>query len=87
MTQSMRRALCAVMEFVSVDSTGSVVLNDGDQLTSWSVVLNGHLEVSRPDGSIQHFHMGDRLDFNVTWLILSTVHFKNTKQSDIHRRQ
>lgn len=65
MTQSMRRALCAVMEFVSVDSAGTVVLNDGDQMTSWSVVLNGHLEVSQPDGSIQHFHMGDRLGFNV----------------------
>ena len=62
MTQSMRRALCAVMEFVSVELSDTIVLNDGDLLTSWSVVLNGHLEVSRPDGSFQHFHMGDRLD-------------------------
>jgi len=60
MTQSVRRALCAVMLYSSVDLPGSVVLDNEDELSNWSVVLNGHLEVLLPDGTIQHLHMGDR---------------------------
>jgi len=60
MTQSVRRALCAVMVYSSVDLPGSVVLSNDDDLAHWSVVLNGHLEVLLPDGTIQHLHMGDR---------------------------
>jgi hypothetical protein len=60
MTQSMRRALCGVMVFMSVDLAGKVVLGDADLVDSWSVVLNGHFEISRPDGTIEHLHMGDR---------------------------
>jgi len=44
----------------SVDSAGAVVLDNDQELTDWSVVLNGHLEVLLPDGTIQHLHMGDR---------------------------
>jgi len=60
MTQSVRRALCAVMVYSTVDLPGSVVLDNDDELTKWSVVLNGHLEVLLPDGTRQHMHMGDR---------------------------
>jgi len=60
MTQSVRRALCAVLLYSSVDTAGSVVLDNDVELTTWSVVLNGHLEVLLPDGTIQHLHMGDR---------------------------
>jgi len=65
MTQSVRRALCAVMLYSSVDLAGSVVLNNEDVLIKWSVVLNGHLEVLLPDGTIQHLHMGDRYDIMI----------------------
>ena len=60
MTQSVRRALCAVIVYSCVDLAGSVVLGDNEELTQWSVVLNGHVEVLLPDGTIQHLHMGDR---------------------------
>jgi len=60
MTQSVRRALCAVMVYSCVDLAGSVVVDNDVELTEWSVVLNGHLEVLLPDGTIQHLHMGDR---------------------------
>ena len=60
MTQSVRRALCSVMLYSTVDLAGSVVLSDEDELANWSVVLNGHLQVLLPDGTIQHLHMGDR---------------------------
>ena len=60
MTMSMRRALCAVMVFAVVEKSGTVVLSDGEKLDSWSVILNGHVEVSKQDGTIQHLHMGDR---------------------------
>jgi len=60
MTLATRRALCAVMVFAVVDKAGTIVMKDGEELDSWSVILNGHVEVTRPDGTIEHLHMGDR---------------------------
>ena len=60
MTLATRRALCAVMVFAVVDKAGTVVMKDGEELDSWSVILNGHVEVMRPAGTIEHLHMGDR---------------------------
>lgn len=65
MTLSTRRALCAVMVFAVVDKAGTIVMNDGEELDSWSVILNGHVEVTRPDGSIEHLHMGDSFGISV----------------------
>ena len=30
------------------------------QLDSWSVILNGHVEVTKPDESVDQLHLGDR---------------------------
>ena len=60
MTLATRRALCAVMVFAVVEKAGTIVMNDGEELDSWSVILNGHVEITRPDGTIEHLHMGDR---------------------------
>ncbi|KAI0211121.1 Rap guanine nucleotide exchange factor 2 [Lamellibrachia satsuma] len=64
MTLATRRALCAVMVFAVVDKAGTVVMKDREELDSWSVILNGHVEVTRPDGTIEHLHMGD--SFGIT---------------------
>ena len=48
------------MVFAVVDKAGTIVMKDGEELDSWSVILNGHVEVTRPDGTIEHLHMGDR---------------------------
>lgn len=61
MTLATRRALCAVMVFAVVEKAGTIVMNDGEELDSWSVILNGHVEIEKQDGSIEHLHMGDRL--------------------------
>ena len=60
MTLATRRALCAVMVFAVVEKADTVVMNDGEELDSWSVILNGRVEVERPDGTIAHYHLGDR---------------------------
>ena len=60
MTLAIRRSLCAVMVFAVVETAGTVVMNDGEELDSWSVILNGHVEIKRPDDTIEHLHMGDR---------------------------
>ena len=60
MTLATRRALCAVMVFAVVQKENTIVMNDGEELDSWSVILNGHVEITRPDGTIEHLHMGDR---------------------------
>ncbi|XP_067136215.1 rap guanine nucleotide exchange factor 6-like isoform X3 [Centruroides vittatus] len=59
MTLAVRRALCAVMVFAVVEKAGTIVLNDGEELDSWSVIINGHVEIEFPDGTLQELHVGD----------------------------
>lgn len=60
MTLSVRRELCAVMVFAVVEKAGTVVMNDGEELDSWSVIVNGQVEVELPDGTVRELAMGDR---------------------------
>ena len=45
MTLSVRRALCRVMVFAVVERAGTIVMDDGEELDSWSVIINGHVEI------------------------------------------
>ncbi|MPC34873.1 Rap guanine nucleotide exchange factor 2 [Portunus trituberculatus] len=35
-------------------------MNHGEELDSWSVIINGHVEVTQPDGLVHELHLGDR---------------------------
>ncbi|RZF43997.1 hypothetical protein LSTR_LSTR007269 [Laodelphax striatellus] len=59
MTLAVRRALCSVMVFAVVEKAGTIVMNDGEELDSWSVLINGHVEVEHSNGHIEHLHIGD----------------------------
>ena len=59
MTLATRRALCAVMVFAIVDKAGTIVMKDGEELDSWSVILNGQVEIETESGS-KFLQMGDR---------------------------
>ena len=45
MTHAVRYNMCAVMVFAVVDKAGTVVMNDGEELDSWSVIINGAVRV------------------------------------------
>ena len=62
MTLSVRRALVATMVFAVVEKAGTVVMTDGEELDSWSVIINGHVEVL--DGHSRELHLGD--SFGIT---------------------
>ena len=47
--------------FAVVDKAGTVLMNDGEELDSWSVIINGHVEVSDGNAAYQ-LHLGDRLE-------------------------
>ncbi|KAL3194575.1 hypothetical protein MRX96_016113 [Rhipicephalus microplus] len=64
MTLSVRRELCAVMVFAVVEKAGTVVMNHGEELDSWSVIVNGQVEVEMPDGTTHTLQMGD--SFGIT---------------------
>ncbi|PRD35235.1 UNVERIFIED_CONTAM: Rap guanine nucleotide exchange factor 2 [Trichonephila clavipes] len=64
MTLAIRRALCAVMVFAVVEKAGTVVMNDGEELDSWSVIVNGHVEVEQQGGKLEELHLGD--SFGIT---------------------
>lgn len=59
MTLATRRALCAVMVFAVVKKSGLLVMKDGEELDSWSVILNGEVEITYPDGSKKILTMGN----------------------------
>ncbi|KAM4807769.1 rap guanine nucleotide exchange factor 2 isoform 3-T3 [Rhinophrynus dorsalis] len=66
MTMSVRRELCAVMVFAVVERAGTVVLNDGEELDSWSVILNGSVEVTYPDVRTEILCMGNSFGVSPT---------------------
>ena len=43
-----------------VEDADTILMHDGEELDSWSVIINGHVEVTHPDGSIHQLHLGDR---------------------------
>ncbi|XP_066148649.1 rap guanine nucleotide exchange factor 6 isoform X4 [Euwallacea fornicatus] len=59
MTLAVRRALCAVMVFAVVEKAGTIVMNDGEELDSWSVLVNGCVEVVITGEENQTLSMGD----------------------------
>ncbi|XP_059174885.1 rap guanine nucleotide exchange factor 6-like isoform X3 [Physella acuta] len=59
MTEHTRRLLCEVMVFAIVPKEGTIVMKDGEELDSWSVILNGEVEITRPNGHKEKLQMGD----------------------------
>ncbi|XP_049804195.1 rap guanine nucleotide exchange factor 2 isoform X2 [Schistocerca nitens] len=59
MTLAVRRALCNVMVFAVVEKAGTIVMNDGEELDSWSVLINGHVEVEHSNGETEQLQVGD----------------------------
>ncbi|XP_017778513.1 PREDICTED: rap guanine nucleotide exchange factor 2 isoform X3 [Nicrophorus vespilloides] len=59
MTLAVRRALCAVMVFAVVEKSGTIVMNDGEELDSWSVLVNGVVEVQLQNEEPQNLVTGD----------------------------
>ncbi|XP_054550417.1 rap guanine nucleotide exchange factor 6 isoform X5 [Talpa occidentalis] len=66
MTMSVRRELCSVMIFEVVEQAGAVILEDGQELDSWYVILNGTVEISHPDGKVENLFMGNSFGINPT---------------------
>ncbi|KAH8283637.1 hypothetical protein KR018_010331, partial [Drosophila ironensis] len=58
-TLAVRRALCSVMVFAVVDKAGTVVMSDGEELDSWSVLINGAVETEHANGTREEMQMGD----------------------------
>ncbi|XP_028906102.1 rap guanine nucleotide exchange factor 6 isoform X4 [Ornithorhynchus anatinus] len=59
MTMSVRRELCSVMIFEVVEQAGATILEHGQELDSWYVILNGTVEISHPDGKSESLCMGN----------------------------
>ena len=48
MTPGMIYAFLAVMVFAVVEKAGTIVMNDGEELDSWSVIINGEVRIDPP---------------------------------------
>ena len=66
MTLSVRRALVATMVFAVVEKAGTIVMTDGEELDSWSVIINGHVEVEQSSGEKKELHLGDSFGIRPT---------------------
>ncbi|XP_037928446.1 rap guanine nucleotide exchange factor 2 isoform X2 [Teleopsis dalmanni] len=58
-TLAVRRALCSVMVFAVVDKAGTIVMSDGEELDSWSVLINGAVEIEHTNSNREELQMGD----------------------------
>ena len=59
MTLTVRRALCSVMVFAVVEKAGTIVMNDAEELDSWSVLINGVVEIELQDLPVSQIQYGD----------------------------
>ncbi|VDN96557.1 unnamed protein product, partial [Rodentolepis nana] len=59
LSEGTRAALCRLMLVAVVREAGQVVLSDNEILDTWSVILNGTVEVIDPDGTIRELSSGD----------------------------
>ncbi|XP_053573197.1 rap guanine nucleotide exchange factor 6 [Bombina bombina] len=64
MTMSVRRKLCSVMIFEVVEHAGATILQDGQELDSWYVILNGIVEITYSDGRSENLCMGNSFGIN-----------------------
>ena len=46
--------------FAVVEKAGTIVMNDGEELDSWSVIVNGGVEIEHHDGRREDLDLGDR---------------------------
>lgn len=56
---SIKRQLCLKMVFAVVAEAGTVVLQHKEKLDAWSVIVNGQVEVIKPDGERIEYKLGD----------------------------
>ncbi|XP_071543383.1 uncharacterized protein PDZ-GEF isoform X3 [Panulirus ornatus] len=80
MTLAVRKAMCQAMVFAVVEEAGTVLMNNGEELDSWSVIINGHVEVSQPDGSVHELHLGDSFGITPT---MEKLYHQGTMRSKV----
>uniref|UniRef100_A0A0N5AB86 Rap guanine nucleotide exchange factor 2 n=1 Tax=Syphacia muris TaxID=451379 RepID=A0A0N5AB86_9BILA len=56
---SIRRELCLKMVFAVVADAGTVVLQHKEKLDAWSIIVNGQVEVVKPNGERIEYKLGD----------------------------
>ncbi|CAI4232908.1 unnamed protein product [Auanema sp. JU1783] len=56
---TIKRQLCLKMVFAVVNDAGTVVMYHNEKLDSWSVIVNGLVEVVKPNGDRVEYKLGD----------------------------
>ncbi|KJH48576.1 Ras association domain protein [Dictyocaulus viviparus] len=56
---SIKRQLCLKMVFAVVNDAGTVVMHNNEKLDAWSVIVNGLVEVVKPNGERVEYKLGD----------------------------
>lgn len=68
LTHNIKVEMCKVMVFAVVDTAGAVVMSDQEEMDSWSVILNGSVEIIEKNKSHtpKILNCGDAFGVNVT---------------------
>lgn len=61
------------MRIAVIDAMNTVIMTDGEEIDSWSIVLNGEVETTHPDGSVKVLKQGERFDCTITFVIFSSA--------------
>lgn len=82
MTLAVRRALCSVMVFAVVEKAGTMVMNNGEELDSWSVLINGNVEIEHSNADKEELQVGDSFGILPTMVKLYHRGVMRTKCDD-----
>ncbi|XP_047125253.1 rap guanine nucleotide exchange factor 6 [Hydra vulgaris] len=66
LTHNIKVEMCKVMVFAVVDEAGAIVMSDGEEMDSWSVILNGSVEILYEDQPPKTLHLGDSFGVKTT---------------------
>lgn len=70
LTSNIRRALFQVLILQSFDSENSSVIDNGEEVSKWYVVLNGQLKLVRESDTEKLYHVGDSFGVSQSLKIL-----------------
>ncbi|XP_064404349.1 rap guanine nucleotide exchange factor 6-like isoform X2 [Halichondria panicea] len=70
MTSNIRQALFQILMLQTFENEGSIVIDNGEEVDKWYVVLNGQLRLVRDSDTDRTYHVGDSFGINQSLKVL-----------------
>merc|ERR1712226_1127775 len=82
LSHNIKVEMCKVMVFAVVDNAGAIVMSDQEEMDSWSVILNGSVEVIVKNQPPKILTLGDAFGVNTTPGVMNHKGMMKTRVDD-----